>query len=88
MDKIDLAVYRETNKRLDPLRNRLIASGHCYGLLLAADTKYHLYYGQDLILSEADPAKLMEMAEKFVGSKERKSGDLTELDWAYRIFWA
>jgi hypothetical protein len=94
LNKKELA-FRRLNTQLDLLRERLIAKGHYYGLHLeAGPAGYMVYYGQDLLFSEASPERTVVRAEAFVkykegrGKQEKPLGELTELEWAYRIFWA
>jgi hypothetical protein len=94
LNKKDVA-FRRLDARLDPLRERLIANGHYYGLHLEAGAVgYLVYYGQDLLFSEASAEKVLVRAEALVKYKEgfgkqgTPLGELTELEWAYRIFWA
>ena len=55
---------------------------------------YQVYYGQDLLFFETSPKETLVRAEAFVrykeglGKEDKPPGELTELEWAYRIFWA
>jgi hypothetical protein len=60
---------------------------------MAGPVGYQVYYGQDLVLVEMDAERMIAKAEAYVkykegfGKQQKPTGELTELEWAYRIFW-
>jgi hypothetical protein len=80
LNKKELA-HRRLNARLDPLRERLMAKGHYYGLhLMAGPVWYQVYYGQDLLFSEPSAERMLVRAESFVKVQGR-TGKAGEAAW-------